>query len=186
MEVSQLKVDRKEARERWREYRKHLHYSKPMDEEIAAIHKAIAMGKLVIQAQESIRQAGLGADHRPKLALARADAQHVQWRPGDGVGRFWFNGEWPRSRDRRHAEFQWEGIRSGMPQGKAVVPIVPIHLRPKHALQNYWILWEADWQRAPVDPMLLRRVGRGDAWIVLAQWDLTPVERAVLAQRLNA
>jgi hypothetical protein len=46
-------------------------------------------------------------------------------------------------------------------------------------------LWEAEWRRvAPRDPYLLRHVG-GDIWVVLAAWDLTEVERAAMATRLN-
>jgi hypothetical protein len=46
-----------------------------------------------------------------------------------------------------------------------MVPIVPVHLRPKHGLQNYHILWEAEWHPVPpTDPMLLRRYA-GDLWI---------------------
>jgi len=37
---------------------------------------------------------------------------------------------------------------------------------------------------APRDPMLLRRLG-GDLWLVVAHWDLTEVERAAMATRVN-
>jgi hypothetical protein len=74
----------------------------------------------------------------------------------------------------------------------AMTPLVPIHLRPKPrqgnpqgALANYHILFEAEWRPVPPkDPLLLRRVGQADLWVVLAAWDLTEVERAVLAGRL--
>jgi len=36
-----------------------------------------------------------------------------------------------------------------------------------------------------VDPYLLRRFG-GDAWLVVAAWDLTDVERAVMSQRVRS
>jgi len=68
---------------------------------------------------------------------------------------------------------------------EAAVPLIPVHLRPKAALSNYHILWEAEWtKRYPVDPYLLRRFG-GDAWLVVAAWDLTDVERAVMGSRLT-
>jgi hypothetical protein len=67
-----------------------------------------------------------------------------------------------------------------------VVPLVPIHLRPRRALGAYHILWEAEWKRVPpVDPMLLRRIG-GDIWLVVAAWDLTEVERAAMQTRLTS
>lgn len=69
---------------------------------------------------------------------------------------------------------------------EGIVPIVPVHLRPKRAVGNYHILWEAEWTKVvPRDPMLLRRI-TGDLWLVVAAWDLTEVERAALATRLNA
>jgi hypothetical protein len=52
-------------------------------------------------------------------------------------------------------------------------------------MQNYHVLFEAVWSKAPPsDPFLLRRLGKGDLWLVLAMWDLTEVERAALAARL--
>jgi hypothetical protein len=32
--------------------------------------------------------------------------------------------------------------------------------------------------------MLLRRIGKGDLWLVVASWNLTAVEKAALATRL--
>ncbi len=61
----------------------------------------------------------------------------------------------------------------------ALVPTPPLHLRPKRGLQNYHVLWEADWtQMPPSDPLLLRRIGQADLWLVVCQWDLTAVEKA--------
>jgi hypothetical protein len=58
-------------------------------------------------------------------------------------------------------------------------------VRPRRGLENYNVLWEAVWQPAPpVDPMLLRRIGEADLWVVVAAWELTEVERAALAARI--
>ena len=66
-----------------------------------------------------------------------------------------------------------------------MVPLIPLPLRPKRGLENYHVLWEAEWTgKVPFDPMLLRRIGRADLWLVVAGWDLTEVERAALATRL--
>ncbi len=66
------------------------------------------------------------------------------------------------------------------------MPIVPINLRPKRGLANYHILWEAEWHNVvPVDPLLLRRLGKGDLWLVVAAWDLTEVEQAALTARIQ-
>jgi len=64
-----------------------------------------------------------------------------------------------------------------------MVPPVPPGLRPASAIGNYHVLWEAEWERvAPADPALLKHIG-GDLYAVLAVWDLTELERAVLAGR---
>src|SRR5207253_8584714 len=63
---------------------------------------------------------------------------------------------------------------------KAMVPIIPPHLRPADALSNYYILSEAHWSpEPPRDPFLLKRID-GFLFAVLAAWDLTEIERAVL------
>jgi hypothetical protein len=47
------------------------------------------------------------------------------------------------------------------------------------------ILWEAEWQHVPSDPLLLRHI-TGPLYAVLASWDLTELERAVLSRRLES
>jgi hypothetical protein len=72
-----------------------------------------------------------------------------------------------------------------MPRIKAVVPNVPPRLRPRVGLGNFHILFEAEWgldPEPPVDPALLRHIG-GDLYAVVATWDLTELERAVLSGR---
>ncbi len=66
-----------------------------------------------------------------------------------------------------------------------LTPIIPPALRPKHHLANYRTLWEVEqWTRVPPwDPMLLKPLG-GMLYAVLATWDLTEMERAVLRGRI--
>ena len=63
---------------------------------------------------------------------------------------------------------------------RARVPMIPPRLRADRALANYHILWEAEWINPPRDPLLLRHLGKF-FYAVLATWDLTPLEQAVLA-----
>jgi hypothetical protein len=66
---------------------------------------------------------------------------------------------------------------------RALVPKIPPLLKPAGDLSDFFILWEAKWEAvAPVDPILLRRVSES-VFVVLAQWDLTPLERSVLETR---
>jgi hypothetical protein len=62
------------------------------------------------------------------------------------------------------------------------VPPIPPRFRPGQP-DRYHILWEAEWAKVPPrDPALLRALGDG-LYVVLAVWDLTELERAVLGIR---
>lgn len=202
METATVAFDRSEARALFREYRKHLHWSAPIDHEIRRTYQLIAEGRVIIRALESVKAAGLLTEGDsvgfPKLALTRADAASVTctmgWRgsctmtPDDARG---------RTRWRDGAQLAWRTVMSwpdeSFPVNRnvrssravALVPTPPLHLRPRRGLQNYHVLFEARWSKAPPDdPMLLRRIGKGDLWLVVAQWDLTPIEKAALATRV--
>jgi len=70
-------------------------------------------------------------------------------------------------------------------RARALVPMIPPKFRPTAKLSNYHIMFEAVWKPVPpVDPFLLKHLG-GTLYVVLAQWDLTPLEQAVLAGRLE-
>lgn len=191
MDTLPIRIDRDKAKELYRAYLTHQNYAKPIDEEIKRAYRHIAQGRVIIQALESIRLSGLDALGFPKLALARADqkTQHVAMR-ADGSATM-SPQRWRSSRSKLKPT-AFEFARDTFPRrsnlyGEAIVPLIPIHQRPKRGLENYHVLWEADWKMAvPIDPMLLRRLGRGDLWLVLAQWDLTEVERAALSTRVNA
>lgn len=194
METQHITLDRTQARELYRKYRSHQHYSTPVDAEVQRTYQLIAQGHLVIKALESIAQAGLGDDHLPRLAIVRADAErcyvHMLM---NGGARFQMK-RWTRDVETRcyidlpAGSFPgWDMPRGRRNAAEAMVPLVPIDQRPKRGLANYHILFEAEWSPIPpTDPMLLRRIGKADLWVVCAAWDLTEVERAVLAGRLNA
>jgi hypothetical protein len=197
METQPIELDRSRARELWREYRKHQHYSAPIDDAVRRTYQALAQGKVVIRALHSITAAGLNAEGLPKLAIARADAPWLWLRAmSDGSAvmttnpnELWNFARKPsRSRiDFAAGSFDFNAHVAGPARRKALVPQVPLPLRPKRGLANYHVLFEAEWQAAPpVDPMLLRRVGHADMWIVCAAWELTEVERGALASRLQS
>ena len=205
MQTVPIELDQHKARALYREYKKHLHWSTPIDRECQRAYQFLAMGRLVIQALESVKAAGLNTEGEgvgfPRLALCRADAVSCacsfSWRgdctmaPDDVRPRINWRGD--------GALINWRTVLS-WPDGTfaldknvrrtraiALVPTPPLHLRPKRGLANYHVLWEADWTRNPPgDPLLLRRIGQADLWLVVCQWDLTPVEKAALATRVRA
>ena len=191
METERIVVDRTEARSLFRKYREHRHYSQPIDKEIQRTYQLIARGQVIIKALESVVKAGVGEDGLPKLAICRADAQtrFLEYRHDGGV-RMSMD-QWAQENHRRRyvdfapGSFPAPPPRKGWARVHAMVPLVPIDVRPRRGIENYHVLWEAIWQPAPpVDPMLLRRIGEADLWVVCAAWELTQVERAVLASQL--
>ena len=174
----------------------------PRDRELAHVYRCLAQGKQLISVNKAMQVAGVRANGEPVLAIAAANAKWVWYvhdggwfKDPDGNGQHLKSGfvsdysinpnERKRSLHRASRKDTWLFSREFFPvrpkefQLRARVPIVPVKLRPKIALSNFQILWEADWQKAPVDPLLLRRV-TSDMYEVIAEWDLTEVERLVL------
>lgn len=189
METRRITLERSDARVLYEKYQASLHYGEAMDREIARAYRLLGQGKLIIKALESVAAAGLNEEGLPKLALLRADAKECwleMWMDGSATFaslRWWDRRQPLKSKTVLPARTFTERQRH-LADRKAIVPIVPLHLRPKHALSNYHILWEADWHQVPRDPYLLRRLGKGDLWLVVAMWDLTEVERAALQARV--
>lgn len=200
MLVEKITVSRGEAELLYRKYKEHAAYSEPIDWEVQRTYDLLRNGKVVIRAIESIKQAGLNRDFLPKLALAPATADYCHLRRN-------LNGSiimspnpdfWHLNRKKlvmRENTFRfpadsfplgWNGkFHREQSEHKAAMPMIPSHLRPKRGLQNYSVLWEAEWEPVPPkDPYLLRRIGQGDLWLVVATWDLTEVERAALSTRV--
>jgi hypothetical protein len=74
------------------------------------------------------------------------------------------------------------------PKIETIVPIIPAKIMNplrSHKLENYHILWEVDaWKPIPPrDPMLLKRI-TPNMFCVLATWNLTELERAVIRGRI--
>ncbi len=159
-------------------------------------YRILAKGTPLIDPFKAIRESGWDTGGLPKIAMARADRKRVtcftRW---DGV-RFDAS-NWPKEGDYRgwgasfhkradlHLCIDVRDMRrpdGGARSGHAIVPNIPADVYPErgHGTPKDWfILWEADWTAAPADPMLLKPIG-GNLYAVLAQWDLTELERAIL------
>jgi hypothetical protein len=205
MDITQLTVDRAEADRLWRKYKEHRAYSQPIDWEVTRAYQLLRKGRLIIKALQSIVDAGLNDQGLPRLALAGATWKtcHLT-RHRDGSCEMSAEANpWRRSNTKtikwRAERFKFpvesfplgwwnkagQGERLSSTGHKAQVPLVPIHLRPQRGLANYHVLFEAEWTpEPPRDPYLLRRIGKADLWLVVAQWDLTEVERAALSTRV--
>ena len=184
------------------------------DETLMESYRVMAQGQRIVNVISVLREVGLDATTRlPKLALAGADwaqcfllwdahKQHFQF----SLNRR--NAETKPVYGRRWQEREYAKGCTGFPLDLyggtlenqawrkeqnlltlpvfAKVPAIPSRLRPAGDLSDYHILWEPVWAKpeAPADPILLRHV-HGYIYTVLAQWDLTDIERAVLEGRVT-
>lgn len=192
MNIPTMTMATKEARTRYLEYRRAvLKDPNPTDEALMHGYKTLAKGRQVIDLVDVMQTAGVDEQDRPRLAIVRADAQQVYChRQSEGVCWFlikqWF--DTPNYASRLFVRLPDRTFRYKASEVwrlrdlQAIVPLIPPRHRPRFALSNYHILFEADWQDAPRDPILLRRVG-GMLFAVLATWELTDLERAVLRRR---
>jgi hypothetical protein len=199
MDLSTITVDRQAAREAVAAYRRALHNEKherlrKEDEAILRGYREIARGHPIISIRDVIHAGGETSRFLPKLAISRAEATRLEVRRRrDGSVRF---GQDLAFHPPRGVTLLPPGTLSSVGwqrwsrpdaangsseiRAEAIVPSIPPEYRPNAALERYWILFEAEWsQVAPKDPALLRALG-GGLYAVLATWDLTDLERAVL------
>lgn len=192
------------AREAFQEYRRAVRQGStdPNDALLLESYREIMNGRRVLDVAQAMKQAGLNRDGSPRLAIIRADYKlcYAGW---DGP-QLWFShhGDWKFDRRIRKPmkmpvgcplrpnPFYWNGEKhisnpANTWSGRAVVPSIPPRFRPDRHLRHYHILWEAEWESMPVDPLLLKHLG-GTMYAVMAQWDLTPLESALLRDRLEA
>jgi hypothetical protein len=179
------------------------------DQILMESYKALSKGNRIINVADVIRTGGLDARRLPKLAIGGADWKfchiHHDHNRIAFAEDYWLGWDYNRSRfkqDARHRNISFlaQGFHAELTDGnwrrnnnhpalngqtRAIVPSIPPHLRPAGDLSEYQILWEAEWKtEAPKDPLLLRHIA-GNMYSVLAQWDLTDLERDVLEGRIS-
>lgn len=194
MNAGQITMTKEEARERLQHYRRALHNRADEEyEATAALYGALAKGTPVIELAHAFTLAPLDEKGRPKMAIARADEKQVKVWSGNGVREF----EPAPARHTLAMRARTTRIvdpRSNwrQPDGYALVPLVPPAVLGNRNPAKHWILWEVEqWADARLDaapdrdPLLLRQI-RGSLYAVVGQWDLTEVERMVMASRRTA
>lgn len=192
MQMPTIQMTREDAADQLRDYRRALSARKVSErvlEDRLTMRAlwAVARGKRVISLREVFAACPVDEKHRPKVAVVRADAKTCVW---SRESRSWVftHGEayyHARGKNQRASvrlevpALSWTG--DSPTRASAVVPSIPPWLRPApEKMADYHLLFEADWKDLPPDPALLKRL-TGDLFVVLAQWNLSPIERAVLA-----
>ena len=147
---------------------------------------AIKQGKQILDIYKAFEQAGTFPDGYPRLAIARAHMMKIQYRTAS-----WSSSGGFYSPDGINAQvalpnFGWQ---QHLLNRETVVPLVPAEYHPNSDLKNYHILWEVEeggWKPVPIlpgDPLLLKRLSK-NLFVVLAMWDLTELEKAVIKSSL--
>jgi hypothetical protein len=178
-----------------------------LDRALAASYKAIAEGSSLIDIEATMRETPLHENGLPKLAIVRADFKEVflkMWsydysgvmagtqlfaegrrvKTRAGTARIEFPPDtFPRKNPATGQDWPYHTY---FDVHRAPVPLIPPQFRPADAYANYHILWEVDtWSRvAPKDPLLLRRV-TGQIYAIVAQWNLTDLERLIMDASLR-
>lgn len=203
MNVKTITMPKHEARTKLREYRRRIErvnnaQHRAEYEAVARGLSSLSRGLPLIDLNTVFAEAPHDEQGRPKLAVCQANRNQVyvtgrEWWTND---RHRFTHFEPAGVTRTAARNPLVGMSYPMPSpryvsdGYALVPMIPLHLRPERFdASAHHILWEVEaWSdrrlsaRPDHDPLLLRHVG-GAMFAVLAQWDLTELERMVMAGR---
>jgi len=200
MQLTDIGIPPADAKARLDEYTSLIYEERTTeDDAIAAGYRAAARGQQVISLTQAFATAGYFENGLPRLGIARADDEtcFVRWSGENLV--FADHDRWDANRGALVGVHSVrvpiadppvlpKGKYRSWSAGKTIVPIVPPRFRPRRRrrLHRLHVLWEVlKWTPVPPeDPALLRHI-RGDLWAVLATWDLTALERAVLAQRAS-
>jgi len=197
MNIQTITEPQESAKAKLKAYRKQLH--RRADEEYAAIAKgyeALAKGLRLLDLGAVMRDVECDEKGRPRLAIARADRRQVMFAPigwAAETERGIFDARLSNGPSQtlvRDVDFVERMARR---RGYALVPLLPADVVEaaggRVGLKSHFILWEVEeWaDRALIaqpdrDPYLLRHLG-GDLYSVIAEWDLSPLERAVMAGR---
>ncbi len=203
MNITTIELDKETATQKYKEYLEINKKQKSKEYSAARrAYRALSKGFKVIDIYAAFEKTGVKPDGNPKLAIVRADAKEAYFtKQGNGAGRFGRNNplEWhyrPTQDDvlLPIATFKdWELIDVTKSHGRwdntykqenivTNVPFIPAHIAPQAKLENYYILFEVDQWKSTAkvkDPYLLQRLN-ANTFIVLAEWDVSPVEASIM------
>ncbi len=200
--VSNFEMSEEDAEKAYKEYLEAVKNRKEQYlEDLKKVYFNLKQGRKVIDIFQAMENAGVNEKGEPRLAISRAGFPNAFFVKGAvGSGSFGNNlNSWNKYLDDKAIEQvalpskTFPNWKVGEPNkfgnseilGKVLktkIPVVPAHLLPKGKLENYYILWEVkDWEELPQikDPFLLRRLSN-NLFVILAEWNLTAIEQAVI------
>lgn len=184
------------AHAKWREYRnaEKAHKDNKMYTELKKLYWRIKRGEVLFDIQQVIKAGGMHDNWHPKLAICRANAKTaacmrrwdgaVTYRPKDS--------HWYRDKA-AYVELPAGVLPAWKREGNAYqleleapLPLIPPRCMPSKLTDDHYILWEVDeWKLVPpTDPYLCRRITKY-IFAIEAQWNLTELEKTVMAGRMH-
>ncbi len=195
MDLTNIAMTREEARNEFEAYQSALRYKS--NEEYKALmqgYKALSKGHVLIDLQTAFDEAGTDDKDRPNLAIAQVNAKRVHVSLFAGSCHFKWKITSTNSWGDNYSNAKGNVIKIGLPKNNqrrnmndfndlvTPVPLTPPKFLPNRVTNKHFVLWEVEeWEEIPSDPALLKHIG-GDLYALLATWDLTPLEKAVLSK----
>ena len=205
MEVEQLTIPQKRAQAEFKALKQVFKSNAKLHQEqvyreLQRVYGHMRHGKKVIDVYDAFKRAGLNEAGDPKLAICRADGKQCYCVKHDDDAAIFsmkpFDWQHKHNRNRGRKTYNDVYLPAGTfnfpkeyssPKNRyveALVPIIPAHILIKEVkvlLKNFHILWEVEeWKPVPPrDPILVKQL-TNNLFGVLATWDLTPLERAVI------
>lgn len=196
MKIETFTEVRTAALQKWREYKEAAKQSaNPIYKDLQKVYNQMKTGKKVIDIFKVIQKGGIHESYHPKLAIAKASAKKIlcKYRESGTVSYCHDLNAWRETKEdvvlptclppipKTIFTSTWQNEL----KLKAPVPPIPPKYLPKILTDDYYILWEVDvWEMVPpTDPWLLKRVTENH-FVLLAGWDLTPLEKSVMRGRM--
>lgn len=205
MELEQLTMPKRKAEKEFNILKQAIKQNAKLKREqiykdLRKVYGHLQHGKKIVEINESFKKAGLNKDGDPKLAIVRADAKVCYcYKGNDGSAVFSFEREVTSAR-KSYGEialpkdtYQWTTDGSFLSWREkyigSPVPVIPAIIlveQVRHLLRNYHILWEVEeWKPVPPrDPILVKQL-TPNLFGVLAHWNLTKIERAIIRGRIQ-
>jgi hypothetical protein len=165
-------------------------------ESLRAAYYALSKGQAIVDLTHVFDICPLDPKAYPRLAICTAEAKGVEF-SWSGPQRMHFTPFSDRKNYRWNTRVEVHLSHARRPEGwssygYARVPMIPAHIRPEKGKESDWhILWEVEeWKNTrreitpDRDPYLLRHLG-GSLYAVLAEWDLSELEQAVMRDSLR-
>lgn len=209
MEVETITVPEEEAKEQSRLLKQLFKENASIAKngiyrDLQRVYGHMKHGGKIIDIFQVLKATGLDEDGNPRIAICRADGKKCYLsKQSDGAAIFSHvpPERWGRREARKtykeiltpEGTFVWQD-KEGKPTTRyyeikdsevsTIAPIIPPHIlieSVKHNLKNYHILWETeDWNvEPPRDPLLLKMI-TPNLFAILATWELTELERAII------